>query len=139
MSDDCLFCQIVDGEVPSYTVYEDDETLAFLDVNPVSAGHTLVIPKRHAEHLTGMDERTTEAVFQTVNKVASAVETGLEPDGINLLQNNGKAAGQEIDHVHVHVIPRFEGDGFQFAFDSKELEEDIAEDLVDAISGVLDG
>lgn len=133
MTDDCLFCQIVDGDIPSYTVYEDEDTLAFLDVNPVSRGHTLVIPKKHAEHVTGLDTATTSAVFETVQNVATAIEDTLGPDGINLLQNNGEAAGQEIDHVHVHIIPRYADDGFHFSFDSGDLPEADAEDLLDAL------
>lgn len=135
--DDCIFCQIVAGDIPSHTVYEDDETFAFLDVNPVSDGHTLVIPKTHEEHITGLSEDTSAALFRTVNKVAKAVENAVEPAGMNLLQNNGDAAGQEIGHVHVHIIPRYAEDGFEFSFDSDELADDRAATLKEELSRQL--
>lgn len=137
MSDDCIFCSIIEGDIPSHTVYEDEDTYAFLDVNPVSDGHLLVIPKQHAEQLTDLDPQTTEAVFRTVRNVAAAVEDGLQPDGVNLLQNNGEAAGQEVDHVHVHIIPRYADDGFDFTFDSSDLDEDEAEALLGRIQDRL--
>lgn len=132
MNDDCIFCNILNGDIPSYTVYEDESTYAFLDVNPLSRGHTLVIPKRHGEELTDLNRDTVEAVFRTAHKVAGMVKERLHPDGVNLLQNNGAAAGQEVGHVHVHVIPRYEEgrDGFNFSFDQGELADDEAEELV---------
>jgi histidine triad (HIT) family protein len=131
--DDCLFCQIVDGDIPAHTVYEDEQTYAFLDINPVSTGHLLVIPKQHAEQITDLDTATTQALFATVRDVAGAVEDGLDPDGMNLLQNNGEAAGQAVDHVHVHIIPRYPDDGFAFTFDGGDLDDSAAEDVLDRI------
>lgn len=130
MTDECIFCQIVAGDMPSYTVYEDEQTLAFLDVNPVSEGHTLVVPKVHAAQITELDAEITGAVFQTAQKLAQRAETKLGAQGVNLLQSNGEAAGQEINHVHVHVIPRYPGDGFTFNFDNEELEEEQADKLL---------
>ncbi len=131
--DDCLFCQIIKGDIPSHTVYEDEYTYAFLDINPVSRGHTLVIPKTHAETLTEMDAETTEAVFRTVRQLSDRIDSALDPEGFNLLQNNGAAAGQEVEHVHVHIIPRYADDGFDFTFDQGSLDDDTAEYLVDAL------
>lgn len=137
-AEDCLFCQIVAGDIPSYTVYEDDETYAFLDVNPVSAGHTLVIPKEHGETMTDLGEATVGRVFETVRTVAGTLDTALDSDGLNILQNNGDAAGQEIEHMHVHLIPRYvDGDGFSFDFDQGDLDETAAEDLLDALQQQL--
>ena len=137
MSEDCLFCRIVDGELPSYDLYEDDQVLAFLDVNPVAEGHALVIPKAHHERVTDYDAETTAAVFDAAREVAAAMEAALEPDGFNLFQTNGAAAGQEVFHSHVHVVPRTEGDDVSFGFEPRDLEDDAAEELQADIRGEL--
>lgn len=131
MTDDCIFCKIADGTFDSHTVYEDEQVRAFLDINPVSRGHTLVIPKTHAKTLTELDRNMTESVFRTVRNVAERIESELEPAGFNLLQNNGAAAGQEVGHVHVHIIPRYgAGDGFNFSFNQDSLADADAEELL---------
>lgn len=103
---DCIFCRIVAGEIPSHRVYENDSTLAFLDINPAMRGHTLVIPKEHAPDLHSIAPESLDAVMRTTQVVARILHTGLQADGINIVQNNGAAAGQEIFHYHVHVLPR---------------------------------
>ncbi len=133
MSEDCVFCGIVAGELPSYDLYEDDEVLAFLDVNPAAEGHALVIPKDHHERVTDLDAETTAAVFNAAREVAAAQEAALDPDGFNLFQTNGAAAGQEVFHAHVHVIPRNEGDEISFELPRGNLEEDRATEVVEAI------
>ena len=107
---DCIFCRIVAGEIPSHKVYEDDATLAFLDINPASRGHALVIPKAHAADLHGLSEDDLAATARTVQRVAKMLQRGVKPEGINILQNNGAAAGQVVFHYHVHLIPRWPGD-----------------------------
>lgn len=105
-----IFTRIVAGEIPTARVYEDKETLAFLDINPASRGHTLVICKEeHADLLTTPPELIA-AVARTTQRVARAIMEALSPDGFNIVQNNGAAAGQVVYHYHVHVIPRWEGD-----------------------------
>lgn len=111
MSNDCIFCAIVDGEIPSRTVYEDEETLAFLDANPLAPGHVLVIPKTHHERLDELPEELADAVLETLYRLVSPIETSIEADGTTVAFNNGTAAGQEVPHVHGHIIPRFEDDG----------------------------
>lgn len=111
MSDDCIFCQIVDGQIPARVVYEDDDVLTFLDVNPLSRGHTLVVPKVHYRRVADMQPSDRDAVFETLGRLAPVVESGVDADGINVGMNDGEAAGQEIPHVHGHLVPRFEGDG----------------------------
>lgn len=133
----CIFCKILAGDIPSYSLYEDEDTYVFLDINPVSNGHLLVIPKKHAETLTDLDEATAGAVFRTVRNVAEALENSLEPNGVNILQNNGAAAGQEVGHVHVHIIPRYADDGFEFSFTSRKLPEEQAKRLTRQISDRL--
>lgn len=108
---DCIFCKIVAGAVPSHTVYEDDAILAFLDINPAARGHTLVIPRQHAADLFALAADTLNAVAQGTQAVARKLQQVVQPDGLNIVQNNGAAAGQVIFHYHVHLVPRWEGDG----------------------------
>jgi histidine triad (HIT) family protein len=107
---DNIFRKILDGEIPSLDVYEDDETYAFLDVNPLVRGHTLVIPKQDAETLEDLDDGG-EALFDTVRRLAPRVADAVDAPAYNIGLNNGEAAGQEVPHVHAHIVPRFEGDG----------------------------
>jgi histidine triad (HIT) family protein len=107
---DCIFCRIIAGEIPSHTVYEDDATLAFLDINPASRGHTLVIPKEHAADLHSLSSAALVATARTTQTVARLLQRGVQPEGINVLQNNSPAAGQVVFHYHVHLIPRWHGD-----------------------------
>lgn len=112
MADDaCIFCQIAGGELPSETVTTDDRVRAFLDVNPLAEGHTLVIPMDHHERLQDCPEAVREALWGTVHELLPALEAAVDADGTNVGVNNGPAAGQEVPHAHVHLIPRFEGDG----------------------------
>lgn len=110
---DCLFCKIVAGEVPAERVYEDAHTLAFLDITPVNPGHTLVVPKKHAADVFEIEEEEWKAVMHTARTVAHMLEKALGAHGVNVTTNNRPAAGQVVFHSHVHVIPRFDGDGFQ--------------------------
>lgn len=107
---DCIFCRIIAGEIPSHKVYEDDATLAFLDINPASHGHALVIPKEHAADLFSLSSDALAATAKTTQTVARLLQRGVRPEGINVLQNNGPASGQVVFHYHVHLIPRWSGD-----------------------------
>ncbi|WP_435180600.1 HIT family protein [Halorussus sp. AFM4] len=109
--DDCIFCQIVDGDIPSRTVFEDDTAMAFLDANPLAPGHTLVIPKEHYETLEETPEDVAAHVFGVLHRLNTAVEHAVDADATTVAFNNGEAAGQEVPHLHGHIIPRFEGDG----------------------------
>ena len=108
---DCLFCKIVNNEIPSIKVYEDDRVLAFMDINPLNDGHLLVVPKAHAATIHEIGQDDFLAVMSATHKLAAAVKKSLNPDGINLLQLNGKAANQVVPHLHVHIVPRWSGDG----------------------------
>lgn len=110
---DCIFCKIVRKELPSYKVYEDEKTYAFLDINPIQPGHTLVIPKEHAGNIFEISSPHWALVQETVRKVAIAIEEATGADGLNLFMNNREHAGQVVDHAHVHLIPRFKGDGLK--------------------------
>ncbi|MDW8065672.1 MAG: HIT family protein [Anaerolineae bacterium] len=111
----CVFCAIVARQQPAEVVYEDEQTMAFMDIQPANPGHTLVIPKRHAATIFDIDEEDAAAVMRTAVRVARAIRKALAPDGLNLVQSNGRAGGQEIFHLHVHVIPRWVGDGLRLA------------------------
>jgi histidine triad (HIT) family protein len=111
----CIFCAIIEGQAPAEVLFEDEETLAFMDINPANPGHTLVIPKRHVQDIYGVDEEIAAAVMRAAVRVAKAVKRALQPDGMNLVQSNERAGGQEIFHFHVHIIPRWYGDGLRLA------------------------
>ena len=138
MSEDCIFCSIVDGEIPARVVYEDDQAIAFLDANPIAPGHTLVIPKAHHERLSDMDDDTASSVFQTLYDLVGAVEAGVDADGANVGFNDGEAAGQEVPHVHGHIIPRFEGDGGSPLHAVAGEEPDLSEDELDDIANDIE-
>jgi histidine triad (HIT) family protein len=108
----CVFCRIVAGEAPASFVYEDETVVAFVDTTPVNAGHTLVIPRRHAEHLADMRAEEAAPIWEAARKVAAGLRaSGLRCDGVNFHLADGAAAGQEVMHVHLHVIPRWRNDG----------------------------
>ena len=111
---DCVFCRIRDGQIPSTRVYEDDRTIAFMDINPLNEGHTLVIPRVHAATLFEADEADLQAAIATARRVARAIREAIRPDGLNLLQANGAAAFQSVPHFHFHLVPRYTGDGKGF-------------------------
>ncbi len=108
--EDCVFCKIVTGDIPATKIYEDSETLAFLDISPVSPGHTLVIPKDHFENIYTTPTELYCRIQMSVQKVALAVKQAVDADGINIISNNEAAAGQVINHSHVHIIPRHNDD-----------------------------
>jgi len=107
--EDCLFCKIIRGEIPCFKVYEDDKVLSFEDISPISEGHTLVIPKAHAENLWEIPEEDLAAVHVASKKIIGAIKTALNPSGVACLQLNGKGANQVVPHYHLHLIPRMEG------------------------------
>lgn len=106
---ECIFCKIVRKEAPASILYEDAKSLAFMDIHPVSEGHTLIIPKQHYVDIFDVPEETLAAVHMLAKKIAVAVKEAIKADGISIVQQSGKAAGQDIFHLHAHVIPRFQG------------------------------
>jgi Diadenosine tetraphosphate (Ap4A) hydrolase and other HIT family hydrolases len=109
--DNCIFCKIANGVIPSATVYEDDSFRAILDIAPAHKGHVILLPKSHAANLFELDDEIAAKALPIVKKIACAVKAATGCDGINVLQNNGVAAGQSVFHLHIHIVPRFEGDG----------------------------
>lgn len=110
---DCIFCKIIKGEIPSAKVFEDENFLAILDINPVSKGHVLILPKKHCENLFDMDDELLSKTLKVLKHIGNAMKKALGVEGINLIQNNGKDAGQIIFHSHFHLIPRKAGDGIK--------------------------
>ena len=111
MMNDCIFCKIANGEIPSHTVYEDERFRAILDIAPASFGHTLILPKSHSDDLFGLDDETAAHLLPLAKALATKVKAETGCAGINILQNNGAAAGQTVLHYHLHIIPRMDGDG----------------------------
>jgi len=128
---DCIFCKIIRGEIPSGKIYEDDRVLSFVDINPINAGHSLVIPKKHYDTLFDIPPEELQACIMVCQKVARAIVKGVGATGLNIVQNNFRPAGQLIDHAHFHLIPRHEDDGFLTswsgtAYPPGELDKAIA-------------
>lgn len=109
--EDCLFCKIAAKKIPSLVVYEDEHAIAFLDIMPRTTGHVMVIPKRHAPNIVELPMEEVGPLFGAVKRVADLLANKLKPDGITIGVNQGRASGQEVDHLHVHLMPRWHGDG----------------------------
>ncbi len=139
--DDCVFCEVLAGRLPASVVMREGRCTAFMDIQPVNAGHVLVVPDDHAASLAELPEDAGARLFRTAQKVAAALYgSGLRCEGVNLLLADGEAAGQDVFHVHLHVIPRFEGDGFGLTFGPDYANRPGREELeraAERIRGVL--
>lgn len=133
---DCIFCKIVAGELPSFKIYEDERTLAFLDIHPVNPGHVLVIPKVHSPNIFDVSREDWLAVSETVHILAPVMERALASDGVNVMMNNREHAGQVIHHAHVHLIPRYKGDGLKL-WPHKSYKEGEAAGVKEKIRAAL--
>lgn len=135
---DCIFCRIVAGEIPSFKLLEDDRVLSFMDINPASDGHCLVIPKVHAPNLFESADESLAAVATACRRVAAAVRRTLDPPGISLTQANGPAAGQSVFHLHFHVIPRRPDDNLLFNWEMRPGDIDAIGRLAERIRANLE-
>lgn len=135
--DNCIFCKIAKGEIPSNTVYEDDNFRVILDIAPANPGHCLILPKNHAADIFEMDSELVGKAHMLAKKIASALKSALHAEGINILQNNGEAAGQSVSHYHIHVIPRHSGDNVTLNKEGKSLSSDEFSAIVDKIKAEL--
>ncbi len=129
----CVFCKMVAGEIPVIRVYEDEAVLAFLDIGPISDGHALVIPKRHCASVHECEPDILAKVGGCLGRIAGAVAKAMNAEGYNILCNNGRAAGQVVDHVHFHIIPRKAGDGVFTEWRSYEYEKGRIEEIAEKI------
>ena len=127
---DCIFCKIANGEIPSATLYEDEQFRVILDLGPASKGHALILPKAHYGNLYEIDEETAASAMKLARKMAIAMTKALGCSGFNVVQNNGTSAGQTVFHFHIHLIPRYEGDGVALGWKPGELTEEQKEDIL---------
>ena len=134
---DCIFCKIMKGEIPSYKVYEDEKTFAFLDINPINAGHTLIIPKNHVVKISEAKDEDLQALAMALKKVIIGIEGGLGVENLNVFINQGEDAGQIIPHLHYHVTPRYPGDGVKFDVPQRKLSEDELKETLEKIKSSI--
>jgi len=132
-SEDCIFCKIAAGQIPCTKIYEDDVVLAFLDIGPVSDGHTLVTPKEHFEKLDHCPAEVLSRISNCLGRICKAVTEAVGAEGYNVLCNNGRAAGQLVGHVHFHIIPRNSGDGVFDRWPAYEYQKGRAEEIAKKI------
>ena len=128
----CIFCKIINHEIPSSVIYEDDDVLAILDISQVTRGHTLVMPKKHVRNVLEADEETVQKCMLTARKLAAQIVTNLHASGVNILTNCGESAGQSVDHLHFHIIPRYDSsDAIQITFGETEQDlENVRKDIL---------
>jgi len=130
---DCIFCKIIAGEIPAQKIDEDERTVAFMDINPATRGHALVVPRRHVRDLLEIDDEDLTATSLAARRIAKRIEDRLDVDGINLLNSCGAAAWQTVHHFHVHVIPRYEGDPLRLPWKPQEGDPDEIAAAADAL------
>lgn len=127
MKENCIFCKIANGEIPSKTLYEDESFRVILDLGPATKGHALILPKEHAENLYELPEETAADAMRLAKKMALTMREKLKCDGMNLVQNNGETAGQTVMHFHLHLIPRYQGDGQRIGWIPSEPSQEELE------------
>ena len=132
--DDCIFCKLANGNIPVEPVYEDDIVKAIFDASPANAGHILIIPKEHVSNIYELDDELAAHIFKVAARLARALKTSLDYDGLNVLQNNGEAAGQTVFHFHMHLIPRFAGDGVNVCWEQQTPDEEKLSEIREKIS-----
>jgi len=135
---DCIFCKILAGEIPCSKVFEDEHFIAFLDIRPVHKGHVLLVPKKHFVNIFDTPDTEAEKIYKAAQKITKAVSEATGCDGVNLVQNNNAAAGQEVFHSHLHIIPRYTDDQLRFASIHKEYDSfDEMGEMAEKIKGLL--
>lgn len=134
---DCIFCKIANGEIPSKTLYEDDSFRVILDISPASKGHAIILPKNHAANLYELPEEDASKILLVAKKVATALKDVLHCDGMNILQNNGEAAGQTVFHLHVHLIPRYENDNVKIEWEAGAEGNTLADEVVTLLQNTI--
>ena len=135
--DNCLFCKIANGEIPSNTVYEDEDFRVILDIAPANPGHCLILPKKHTPDIFEIDGELAGKAHSLAKRIACALRAALGAEGVNILQNNGEAAGQSVSHYHIHVIPRHTGDNVTLNKEGKSLSSDEFAAIVDKIKAEM--
>lgn len=131
--DNCIFCKIANGEIPSATLYEDEDFRVILDLGPATKGHALILPKAHAANIYELSDEMAAKAMVLAKKMATAITEGLKCDGFNIVQNNGESAGQTVFHFHMHLIPRSKGDEVGLGWKMGELTDEDKEDILSKI------
>lgn len=126
----CIFCKIVEGKIPSFKLYEDSKVLVILDAFPSSKGHVLVIPKKHSKDIFDITDNEYSYLMGIVSSITKKLKKNLECNGFNVLQNNGEVAGQTVNHLHIHIIPRYENDNVSIKWETHELNKEYAKELI---------
>lgn len=133
----CIFCKIANGEIPSKTLYEDQDVRVIFDISPASKGHAIIIPKQHAANLFECPDELAGKLLVVAKKVGAVLKEELSCDGVNILQNNGEAAGQTVFHLHVHIIPRYKEDTVTITWEHQEPDEALLTSLAEKVSSAL--
>ena len=133
--ENCIFCKIAAGEIPSATLYEDEDFRVILDLGPASKGHALILPKQHYANLYELPDELAEKVIRLAKKMVIAMTKALQCDGFNVVQNNGEAAGQTVFHFHMHLIPRYKGDGVGITWTPGTLTDEMREEILAKVKG----
>lgn len=133
--ENCIFCKIANGEIPSKTIYEDDDFRVILDLGPATKGHALILPKEHSANLFELPEETAGKAMKLAKKLGEQMVTNLKADGLNIVQNNGETAGQTVKHFHLHLIPRYKDDGQNILWKPGEVSADELELIKEQIKG----
>ena len=135
--DDCIFCKIANGEIPANALYEDDLVKVIFDLSPASEGHVLFLPKSHYDDVYSLDDDTAAHIFKVAVKIANAMKKSLNIDGLNIVQNNGEAAGQTVFHFHMHIIPRYTNDTVNIKWVPGKISEDEIEKFKNKIGAAI--
>lgn len=131
--ENCIFCKIANGEIPSKSIYEDEDFNVILDLGPATRGHALILPKEHAANLFELPDETAQKIMVLAKKLGRQMMENLKADGLNLVQNNGEAAGQTVHHFHLHLIPRYQDDGQHILWEPKESAPEQLEEIKNTI------
>ena len=131
--ENCIFCKIANGEIPAATLYEDENFRVILDLGPASKGHALILPKSHAANIYELSDEMAAKAMILAKKMATAMTAALKCDGFNIVQNNGECAGQTVFHFHMHLIPRYEGDGVGLTWKPGELSDEVRDEILKKI------
>ena len=135
--DDCIFCKLANGEIPTNALYEDDIVKVIFDANPAAKGHVLILPKEHFDNIYELDDDTAAHVFKVAAKISKAYKKALDFDGLNIVQNNGEVAGQTVFHFHMHIIPRIIGDTVNVGWVPGTADNDTIASIVEKVTPYL--